>query len=113
MFEEKPEISDTLVWMLQSRQVGDETLVNTLVHEQYAPLYRLAFSFFNSPDSESAEKLAEQVITEAVKDANQYREEIGVEIWLFRKAFKAYERWTAKKTHVIDNLVTGGEPKVV
>ena len=113
MFEEKPEISDTLEWMLQSRQVGDETLVNTLVHEQYAPLYKLALSFFNSPDSESAEKLAEQVFSEAVEDANQYREEIGVEIWLFSKAFKAYERWTAKKTHVIDNLVTGGEPKSV
>lgn len=113
MFEEKPEISETLEWMLQSRQVGDETLVNTLIHEKYASLYSLALSFFNAPDSESAEKLTEQVITEAVEDANLYQPEIRVEIWLYQKAFNTFQRWTSskvlQKTRVKDNLETEGE----
>lgn len=44
MFDERPEISDTLEWMLQSRQVGDETLVYALVHEHYAAIHQFTVS---------------------------------------------------------------------
>ena len=92
MFDEKPEISETLEWMLQSRQVGDETLVNTLVHEQHTALYKLGLALFNTSDSRRGDNLAEQVICAAVEDAQEYRQEVSVQVWLFRKVVKIYQR---------------------
>ena len=48
MLGQAPEISDTLEWMLQSRQVGEETLVKILIQEQYAHVYQLVSSLEGS-----------------------------------------------------------------
>jgi DNA-directed RNA polymerase specialized sigma24 family protein len=96
MLEERPEISETLVWMLQSRQVGNKTLVFTLVHEQYAAIYRLAISLLYKSDPDMAAKLTEGVILQAVEGAQDYRGEIRVKVWLFRKAVASYQRMKSK-----------------
>jgi DNA-directed RNA polymerase specialized sigma24 family protein len=92
MFEEKPEISETLEWMLQSRQVGCETLVYTIVHELYPEIYRLAVSLLNPSDPEIAVELAEKTILEAVGDAHNYHGDIRVQVWLFQKVVASYKR---------------------
>jgi len=92
MFDETSEISETLEWMLQSRQVGDETLVKTLVHEQYAPIYRFAQSVLNSTQSKCGKSLTEQVILAAVEEAHKYPGNVDVQVWLFNLTFKNYEQ---------------------
>ncbi len=91
MFDEKPEISETLEWMLQSRQVGDEVLVSTIVHEQYSELYRLGLVLGKTTDDRKGHNLAEQVICLAVGEAQGYRQDISVRVWLFRKAIEFYQ----------------------
>lgn len=110
MFDEKPEISETLEWMLQSRQVGDEVLVNTLVHEQYIELYKLGMALFNSTDGRLADNLVEQVICAAVEEAQDYSQEISVQVWLFRKAIEIYKSSMRKGwTRIIGNQNNLGE----
>lgn len=92
MFDEKSEISETLEWMLQSRQVGDEVLVNTLVQEQYTALRQFGLSLFDSSDSSRADILAEQVICAGVEDAHEYKQEKGVQVWLLHKAVEIYHQ---------------------
>jgi DNA-directed RNA polymerase specialized sigma24 family protein len=92
MFEKRPEISDTLEWMLQSRQVGDETLVHALVHEHYAAIHQFANSLLDTTDPDTATKLAEQTILEAVEGAHNYRQEIKVQVWLFQNVVALYKR---------------------
>ena len=67
MFEKNPEISENLEWMLQSRQVGDETLVKTLVHEYYAEVRRFASSLIQNENRTRVDQFAEQVICIAVE----------------------------------------------
>lgn len=92
MFAEKPEISDNLEWMLQSRQVGDDTLVQSLVREHYAQLYNFGLAQFNSSLGRAAQ-LAETVLVEAVETAGQYRGDVPVRVWLFDKAIKTSQKW--------------------
>lgn len=96
MFVEIPEISDNLEWMLQSRQVGDVTLVHTLVKQHYAKLYSFGLALFNS-NSKRAQQLAEKVIIEAVETAGKYRGEVRVKWWLLTKTIKTYQNWTVSQ----------------
>ena len=86
MLGQAPEISDTLEWMLQSRQVGDETLVKTLIQEKYAYVYRFISSIIESTDASRCEAITEQIISSAVKDPTNYRGDMDVETWLSRRA---------------------------
>jgi len=79
-----PEISETLQWMLQSRQVGDELLVNTLVHEQYSHICRFVSFIISSQDIARCECIAGQVIYAAVEDAASYQGKLRVQAWLFK-----------------------------
>jgi len=97
MFDDKLEISETLEWMLQSRQVGDETLVNTMVNEQFAVLYSFGLSVLPNSHSHLAQRLTEQVISEAVENASQYQQDIRVKVWLLHRAYKIYQSWVSRK----------------
>lgn len=97
MFDDKPEISDTLEWMLQSRQVGDETLVNTMVNEQYAGLNSFSLSVLPPSYSDLAQRLTEKVITSAVENASQYQQDIRVKVWLLHRAYQIYLSWISSK----------------
>jgi DNA-directed RNA polymerase specialized sigma24 family protein len=92
MFGQTPEISETLEWMLQSRQVGDEILVQTLVHEQYSAVYRFVLSIIDSHEVNRGRNLVEQVISSAVEDPASYPGDLDVQVWLFEKAINFYER---------------------
>ena len=86
MLGKAPEISETLEWMLQSRQVGEELLVKTLVHEQFSKLYRFVSSLTGSEEGDHNRRITEKIITRAVEDTPSYDENIQVQGWLFKQA---------------------------
>jgi len=72
MLGQAPEISETLEWMLQSRQVGDAALVKTLIREQYSHVFRFVSSIIDVRDSNRCEEITEQIITAAVGNSASY-----------------------------------------
>lgn len=98
MLGNAPEISEALEWMFQSRQVGDECLVKNLAHEQYTPVYRFVQILLDSPGSSHGMHLAEQVLYEAVEDAQSYLGEVSLRAWLFNKAIKVTHQEEALST---------------
>jgi DNA-directed RNA polymerase specialized sigma24 family protein len=105
MFEHRPQISETLEWMLQSRQVGDEELVKALVHKHYAEICRFGLSLFQDAERIRVRQFADQVIYTAVKNAQEYNQDFPVKVWLFKLAVEMFQRSTrGRKTVTI--LVT-------
>ena len=86
MLANNADISETLEWMLQSRQVGEEILIETLIHEQYTNVYRFILSIAGPQERSSAQQLAEQTILAAVTDPSAYDMHFGVQVWLFKIA---------------------------
>jgi len=86
MLAKPPEISETLEWMLQSGQVGEETLIKTLIHEHYSNVYRFILSIVDPQDKNLAKQLTEQAILAAVTDSSAYDGHLGVQVWLFKIA---------------------------
>jgi DNA-directed RNA polymerase specialized sigma24 family protein len=109
MFEKGPEVSETLEWMLQSRQVGDETLVKTLIHEHYADLHHFALSIIQAEEQIQAGQFAEQVIFTAVEKAQEYRQDYPVKVWLFRLAYKLSS--SAKKNQRLDSIFVSSDSR--
>ncbi len=86
MLGQAPEISETLEWMLQSRQVGVDTLVKTLIEEQYTHVYRFVSSIIDSKDARRCEEITEQIIFAAIEDSPGYQGDMNVNAWLCRKS---------------------------
>ena len=86
MLGQAPVISETLEWMLQSRQVGEETLVKTLIQEQYAHVYQLVSSLIDSKAANHCEEITEQIIFAAIEDSPGYQGDMEVNAWLSRKS---------------------------
>lgn len=86
MLGQAPEISETLEWMLQSRQVGEETLVKILIQEQYAHVYQLVSSLIDSKAANRCEEITEQIIFAAIEDTPGYQGDMKVNAWLSRKS---------------------------
>jgi DNA-directed RNA polymerase specialized sigma24 family protein len=80
MFDESSDLSPDLEWMLQSRQVDDETLIEALTHQYYQPFYRLALSQLTYP--EEAHRAAQETLIEAVFQGRNYRGETIIDEWL-------------------------------
>jgi DNA-directed RNA polymerase specialized sigma24 family protein len=106
MFAEKPDISETLEWMLQSRQVGDEELVKTLVHQHYSELHQLGKYLFKDSRGVHASRLADQVICAGVEDASTYRQEVRAQVWLFKKAINIYQEADRRGRFTTDDAST-------
>jgi DNA-directed RNA polymerase specialized sigma24 family protein len=94
MFEERPQISETLEWMLQSRQVGDVELVKTLVHQHYNEIYRFGLSLFQDAERDRIHQFVDRVIFTAVKDAPVYNQDFPVKVWLFKLAVELFQSST-------------------
>ena len=111
MLGQAPEISETLEWMLQSRQVGEATLVKTLIREQYSLVFRFVSSIIDVRDSNRCGEITEQIITAAVGNSASYQGEMSVNTWLSRQAIAIFRMrgespW--KKKH--KNMVIPGGP---
>jgi hypothetical protein len=86
MLSQPPEISETLEWMLQSRQVGEATLVKTLIGEQYSLVFRFVSSIIDVRDSNRCGEITEQIFTAAVGNSASYQGEMSANAWLSRQA---------------------------
>jgi len=76
-----------LEWMLLSGQVDREALLEALLEEYYAAVYRLALSFLD--DHTAAQSAARQTFARALLDQHRYRPQDGLQLWLFRLALQA------------------------
>lgn len=85
-----PELSSDLEYLLQSKQVGQVTLVTELTKEVYAPLYALSLAILGNP--RRARQVTCQTIAEAVLTYDHYRPEVGVKTWLYGLAITKLRR---------------------
>lgn len=86
MLDQTPEISGTLEWMLQSRQVGEGILVKNLVQEHYSFICCFVSAVTAALDAEACCHIAEQIILGAVLDTQGYQGDGEVKTWLARKS---------------------------
>ena len=86
MLGQAPEISETLEWMLQSRQVGEDILVKRLIQEQYARVYCLVSAVLATKESRRCEAITEQIITAVVDKTSSYRGKSSVDAWLLAES---------------------------
>jgi DNA-directed RNA polymerase specialized sigma24 family protein len=92
MLGQTPEISETLEWMLQSRQVGEDILVKTLIQEQYAHIYQLVSTLIDSKASKRCDEITEQIILAAIEDSPGYQGDMNVKAWLSMKSIAVLRR---------------------
>jgi len=91
MFDINPDYAPDLDWMLQSGQAPPELLLEALLLEYYAPVYRLGLAILD--DHSSAKKAANATFSKALIEIHQYRAQDGVETWLYRIALAAALRF--------------------
>ena len=80
MFPQHDELSPDLVWMLQSDQVDEDTLIEALVQKYYPRVYRRALSWLTYP--EDAHRTAQETFVQAVIESPEYRGAVPVAEWL-------------------------------
>jgi len=85
-YENSPELSSDIEWMLQSGQVSREYFLETLVEAYYALVLRLATSLID--DNNAARDATRRTFLKAVLDVHQYRSQVGVETWLYKIAYQ-------------------------
>lgn len=73
-------LSPDLEWMLQSGQVDEGTLIESLVTRYYQPIYHQALSTLKYP--EEAHRAAQEVFTKAVLHTSTFRGDLPVIDWL-------------------------------
>jgi len=79
--DEPQDFSSDLEWMLQSGQVDRATLVEALLGEYYAPVYRLFLAQLE--EEEPAQAAALETFRTALNRLERYRSSRGAEVWLF------------------------------
>lgn len=77
MFDEIKDLSPDLEWMLQSYQVDDDTLIESLARQYYQHIYNLALSMLSHP--EKAHRAARETFVQAVIQADDYRGEVKID----------------------------------
>ncbi len=84
-FDQSPELSSDIEWMIQSGQVTNELIVETLVNQYYSSVYLLAISLLD--DRSAALAVTRDTFIRLVLNLHQYRSTIGVHNWVHRTAY--------------------------
>lgn len=74
-------LSPDVEWMLQSRQVGSDVIIESLVGEYYRDLVHISQSIVG--DSEQARECVNKTLLVAARNAHKYWGKLGVKIWVF------------------------------
>jgi len=82
LFNDIPEPSNELQWMLQSGAASDEVLANALVSAEYPRLYRLAAAM-GTPSTET-HNLVVDVLAQVLLTSGEYRAETDLPTWMDR-----------------------------
>jgi DNA-directed RNA polymerase specialized sigma24 family protein len=80
LYEQLPELSPDLEWMLLSGQAGEDMIINALIDEGFTSVYRLPYLVLNDPPS--ARRMAVEVLATALLERHGYSGQEGVQVWL-------------------------------
>jgi DNA-directed RNA polymerase specialized sigma24 family protein len=84
MFDQPPELSPDLEWMLQSGQASREMLAEELVKDYYLPLYRLGLALHSETDK--ARTFAKETLSQALLETHRFHGRTSIQTWLYRIA---------------------------
>lgn len=82
IFNDQPEISSDLEWILLSGQANRGMLLETLVKDHGVQIYQLAFAVLNNKNQ--AEQTTIQIILQALNKTRLFNSEYGVKKWLLQ-----------------------------
>jgi RNA polymerase sigma-70 factor (ECF subfamily) len=85
-FDQSPELSSDIEWMIQSGQVTTDLLVETLINQYYPSVFLLAISLLN--DRSAALTVTRETFIRLVLNLHQYRSTIGVHDWVHQTAYQ-------------------------
>jgi DNA-directed RNA polymerase specialized sigma24 family protein len=91
---EKPDLDSDLEWMLQSGQANDQLIIETLVNEFYALIFRFSLSCLGV-NQEAREATLESLAT-ALVESHRYSGKEGARLWLLSIAVKMCSRTIRK-----------------
>jgi DNA-directed RNA polymerase specialized sigma24 family protein len=84
MFDQPPELSPDLEWMLQSGQASREMLAEELVQDYYLPLYRLGLALYS--ETNKARAFAQETLSQALLETHRFHGRTSIQTWLYRIA---------------------------
>lgn len=84
MFDQPPELSPDLEWMLQSGQASREMLAGELVEVYYLPLYRLGLALYG--EINTARAFAQETLSQALLETHRFHGRTSIQTWLYRVA---------------------------
>lgn len=85
-FDENPELSSDIEWMIQSGQVSRELILETLVAQYYTAVYLLAISL--TDDRFASKSATHETFLRLMLNLHQYRSTWGVKNWVNRTAYQ-------------------------
>jgi len=95
--ETSHELAPDLEWMLQSNQVSNELLLETLVHEHGVELYQLARSLLG--DSRAAREVVAATILAVIEKRKRFWGKGSAKDWLFSLVIQTvFRRWLSFRT---------------
>jgi DNA-directed RNA polymerase specialized sigma24 family protein len=90
MLIDRPELDSDLEWMLQSGQANDQVIIETLVNEYYALIFRFTLSCLGI-NQEARDATLESLAT-ALVESHRYSGNEGARLWLLSIAAKICSR---------------------
>ena len=84
MFDETPDLSPDLEWMLGSRQASDQALIRALLKECYSDVFRLSTAMLI--DTEAVRRTIVESFANAILKVEDFRGQEGIRVWLLRIA---------------------------
>ena len=90
MFDEVPDLSPDLEWMLGSRQASDRALIEALLEEYYAEINRLCTAFVGDPLA--ARRSVVDAFASALLKVEDFQGQEGIRLWLLRIAVQSVRK---------------------
>ena len=90
MLIDRPELDTDVEWMLQSGQANDQVIIETLVNEFYAYIFRFSLSCLGV--NQQARDATLESLATALIESHRYSGKEGTRLWLLSIAAKICSR---------------------
>lgn len=90
MLDKNQHIAPDIEWILQSGQANEQMLLETLVHDYAGRLYRFCLAVLE--DADLSRQITGSICAKAVRQAQDYKPQDGVDFWLANIAIKEMRR---------------------
>ena len=88
-------------WLIAECLAGNETAIETLIHEHEADVFRLALSI--TGDTADAHEIAQETFISALRSLSSYKEQSSFRAWLYAIALNQ-SRTRLRKRKVLEKL---------